>query len=62
MVPSMEKRILMNYILLAGTAPTVGILGGAYIDFFIPRTPKGGEGGTLALDRNGDVVKLTSWK
>lgn len=52
----------MNYILLAGTAPTVGILGGAYIDFFIPRTPKGGEGGTLALDRNGDVVKLTSWK
>lgn len=37
-VPDMERRVLMNYILLASAAGPIGIMGGAYISFFIPRS------------------------
>lgn len=61
MVPSMEKRILMNYMLLGATALPTGMMGFAFVDFFIPRSAKGGSKGVDALDRNGDIVTLTGW-
>ena len=56
-VPDMERRVLMNYLLLASLAGPVGIMGGAFIMFFIPRTSSGSGGAQNALDRNGDVIK-----
>jgi cytochrome b6-f complex iron-sulfur subunit len=62
MVPDMAKRTLMNWLLVgASSGPILG-MGFPYILFFVPRSKGSGSAGVDALDRNGDVVKLTAWK
>lgn len=61
MVPDMEKRTLMNLILLSSVSVTVGALGVPYLLFFVPRSSGGDAGGLVARDRNGDAVTLKGW-
>lgn len=56
-VPDMQRRSIMNLVLLGGAAVPVGWLGGGFVYFFVPATGGGGEGALKALDANGDVVK-----
>lgn len=61
-VPDMQRRTIMNCILLASAAVPVGWLGGGFIYYFVP--PSGGgdaQAGQLALDANGDAVLEKSW-
>jgi len=61
-VPDMERRNIMNLILLfGGVLPAVGGLAIPYILFFIPRSGGGGGGGLPALTKAGDKVTFTSW-
>ena len=60
-VPDMQRRTIMNLVLLGGAAVPVGWMGGGFIYFFVPLSKGGGTGGVAALDANGDQVKLTSW-
>lgn len=60
-VPSMEKRVLMNWLLLGAVgAPTVG-LAGPYLAFFVPPKAGGGAGGEVAKDALGNDVKESEW-
>ena len=61
-VPDMQRRSIMNLVLLGGAAVPVGWLGGGLIYFFVPPSKGGGGGGLAALDANGDQVKLKNWK
>ena len=62
MVPDMNKRTLMNAILLLGGAgPVVAGLGVPFVLFFIPKASGGGGGSITALDRNGDAVTVEGW-
>ena len=61
MIPDMEKRQLMNLILLGSVAATVGGLGGPFLYYFLPNMGSGGGGGLVAKDANGDDVTLKSW-
>jgi len=61
-VPDMQRRSIMNLVLLGGAAVPVGWMGGGFVYFFVPPSKGGGGGGVAALDANGDQVKLTSWK
>jgi cytochrome b6-f complex iron-sulfur subunit len=60
-VPDMQRRTIMNLVLLGGAAVPVGWLGGGFVYFFIP--PGGGSGGAglVALDAKGDAVTFKSW-
>jgi len=61
-VPDMERRTVMNNLLL-GTAgiPVLWLLGG-YAYFFVPVGAGGGsEGGLIALDANGNQVSEKQW-
>ena len=60
-VPDMQRRTIMNLVLLGGAAVPVGWLGGGFIYFFVPPSGGGGGGALTALDANGDAVKLTGW-
>ncbi|TMW99254.1 hypothetical protein EJD97_002848 [Solanum chilense] len=60
-VPDMEKRNLMNLLLLGALAlPTGGMLV-PYATFFAPPGSGGGSGGTPAKDANGNDVVVTEW-
>ncbi|KAK4727404.1 hypothetical protein R3W88_032321 [Solanum pinnatisectum] len=60
-VPDMEKRNLMNLLLLGALAlPTGGMLV-PYATFFAPPGSGGGSGGTIAKDANGNDVVVTEW-
>ena len=61
MVPDMQKRALMNTILLSAVGLNIGALGVPFILFFIPRSSGGDGGGIVARDRNGDGVTLKGW-
>ena len=61
MVPDMEKRNIMNLILLASVTAAVGGLAVPYALFFVPRTSGADAGGLIARDRNGDAVTLKGW-
>jgi cytochrome b6-f complex iron-sulfur subunit len=60
-IPDMEKRSLMNLILLGSIGASVACLGGPFIYFFYPAISSGGGGGLTAKDANGDDVTLKSW-
>lgn len=61
-VPDMQRRSIMNLVLLGGAALPVGWMGGGFIYFFVPPVTGGGSAGVAALDALGDQVKLSSWK
>jgi cytochrome b6-f complex iron-sulfur subunit len=61
MVPDMDKRNLMNLILLTAVGANVGALGVPFLLFFVPRSKGGDGGGLVARDRNGDAVTLKGW-
>jgi cytochrome b6-f complex iron-sulfur subunit len=60
-VPDMQRRTIMNLVLLGGAAVPVGWMGGGFIYFFVPPTGGGGGGALTALDANGDAVKASAW-
>jgi len=60
-VPDMQKRSLMNLILLGSIALTVGGLGGPFLYFFYPAGAGGGGGGLIAKDAVGDSVTFKGW-
>ncbi|KAI8467602.1 MAG: cytochrome b6-f complex iron-sulfur subunit, chloroplastic [Monoraphidium minutum] len=60
-VPDMNKRNIMNLILLGGVgAPATGMLG-AFAYFFVPKSAGGGGGGQVAKDALGNDVKSNAW-
>eukprot|EP00667_Euglena_gracilis_P005201 EG_transcript_5228 len=59
--PSMEKRQLMNLILLGSTGLTVGTIGVPALLFFVPPSSGGGSGGVPALDADGKQVYEADW-
>jgi len=61
-VPDMQKRTLMNLILLGGgVLPVVATLGGPFLYYFYPAGVGGGTGGLIAKDAVGDDVTFKSW-
>lgn len=60
-VPDMQRRSIMNLVLLGGAAVPVGWLGGGFIYFFVPASKGGGGAGLKALDAKGDAVKSKAW-
>ncbi len=61
-VPDMERRNIMNLILVfGGLVPSVGGLAIPYVLFFIPRTSGKSEAGIPALTKSGDTITYESW-
>merc|ERR1719478_1849111 len=60
-VPDMQRRTIMNIILLSGVAVPVGWMGGAFVYFFIPPKSGGGGAGLVAKDALGDDVTKDGW-
>jgi cytochrome b6-f complex iron-sulfur subunit len=61
-VPDMERRIIMNNILLTSVGISTGFLAYSYLNFFIPVIDKAGSGGVNAQDALGNDIKLDAWK
>merc|ERR1719313_3304823 len=60
-VPDMQRRTIMNLVLLGGAGvPVLWMLGG-FVYFFVPPGGGGGGGGLTAKDANGDDVLVQSW-
>mmetsp|Transcript_6789 Transcript_6789/g.17816 ORF Transcript_6789/g.17816 Transcript_6789/m.17816 type:complete len:217 (-) Transcript_6789:367-1017(-) len=60
-VPDMQRRTIMNLVLLGGAGvPVLWMLGG-FVFFFIPNTGGGGGGGLIAKDALGDDVMGAAW-
>merc|ERR1719464_1107081 len=57
----MDRRNLMNWILVGSSALTVGALGIPFILFFVPPGAGGGSGGTTAKDALGNDVFLADY-
>ena len=53
-VPDMQRRSIMNLVLLGGAAVPVAWMGGGFVYFFVPPSKGGGGGALAALDANGD--------
>ncbi|XP_059288521.1 cytochrome b6-f complex iron-sulfur subunit, chloroplastic-like [Lycium ferocissimum] len=60
-VPDMEKRKLMNFLLLGALALPTGGMFVPYATFFAPSGSGGGSGGTVARDALGNDVVATEW-
>jgi cytochrome b6-f complex iron-sulfur subunit len=60
-VPDMQRRTVMNLVLLAGAAVPVGWLGGGFIYFFVPPSGGGGGAGLVAKDALGNDVTFDGW-
>jgi cytochrome b6-f complex iron-sulfur subunit len=61
-VPDMERRNIMNLILVFGGAlPAVGGLAVPYVLFFIPRGGGGAGGGLTAKTKAGDDITFAGW-
>merc|ERR1719218_118647 len=60
-VPDMQRRTIMNLVLLGGAAVPVGWLGGGFVLFFLPAGGGGGGGGLVAKDALGDDVTVAGW-
>jgi len=57
----MNKRNIMNLLLLGGASLPVAGLAGPYLLFFVPKSSGGGAGGQAAKDALGNDVKVASW-
>jgi len=60
-VPDMQRRTIMNLVLLGGAAVPVAWMGGGFVYFFVPPTSGGGGGGLTAKDALGDDVTVKGW-
>lgn len=60
-VPDMQRRSIMNLVLLGGAALPVGWMAGGFIYFFVPPSSGGGSAGLAAKDALGDDVKSKAW-
>jgi len=60
-VPDMNKRNIMNLILLGGITLPAGGLALPYAAFFVPPSSGGGSGGQAAKDALGNDVKAAAW-
>merc|ERR1719238_558923 len=60
-VPDMQRRTIMNLVLLGGAGVPVLWLGGGFVYFFVPPSGGGGGGGLTAKDANGDDVTVAGW-
>merc|ERR1719171_2641331 len=60
-VPDMQRRTIMNLVLLGGAGVPVLWLGGGFVYFFVPPGGGGGGGGLTAKDALGDDVKVDTW-
>merc|ERR1719405_77521 len=60
-VPDMQRRTIMNLVLLGGAAVPVGWLAGGFIYFFVPPGGGGGGAGLVAKDALGDAVTKAGW-
>jgi cytochrome b6-f complex iron-sulfur subunit len=59
-VPDMQRRTILNLILLASAVPPVTILLGGYLAYVIP--PQGGSGGgAIANDPQGNPITTQGW-
>merc|ERR1719217_1909751 len=59
-VPDMQRRTIMNLVLLGGAGVPVLWLGGGFVYFFVP-PGGGGGGGLVAKDALGDDVLTAKW-
>lgn len=60
-VADLQRRTIMNAILVGGAALPVGWLGGGFIYFFVPPTGDGTGAGLQARDSLGNSVKFSAW-
>jgi len=60
-VPDMDRRKLMNSILLGSVGLNIAGLAVPYIAFFVPRTGGAAGGGLVAKDALGDDVTVPGW-
>lgn len=60
-VPDMQRRSIMNLVLLGGAAVPVGWMGGGFVYFFVPPSGGGGGGALKALDAKGDPINVDNW-
>lgn len=60
-VPDMDRRVIMNALLVGATAVPGLWLAGGYAYFFAPPGGGGGSGGVTAHDALGDDVVVEKW-
>merc|ERR1719199_449543 len=60
-VPDMQRRTIMNLVLLGGAGVPVLWLGGGFVYFFVPPSGGGGGGGLVAKDALGNDVLKSAW-
>ena len=60
-VPDMQRRTIMNLILLGGAGVPVLWLAGGFIYYLVPPGGSGGGGGLIAKDALGDDVLVQKW-
>merc|ERR1719224_310324 len=59
--PDMQRRTIMNLVLLGGAGVPVLWLGGGFVYFFVPPSGGGGGAGLTAKDALGDDVTVAGW-
>merc|ERR1719331_2548105 len=60
-VPDVQRRVIMNLVLLGGAGvPVLWLLGG-FVYFFVPPGGGGGGGGLTAKDALGNDVTMAGW-
>merc|ERR1719327_67331 len=60
-VPDLQRRTIMNLVLLGGAGVPVLWLAGGFVFFFVPPSGGGAGAGLTAKDANGDDVKVADW-
>jgi len=60
-VPDMQRRMLMNLVVVATSAVPVGVLLGGYIWYVVPPEDAGGGGGQKVGDESGNAITIDSW-
>jgi len=61
-IPDVERRNLMNLVLLfGGLIPSISALAVPYILFFIPKGTTSSDGGIKALTKSGDEIIFDTW-